>query len=51
MSNLVLGLVIVAILVSASYKIMSDRKRGIKCTGCPYAPKNGQAPKSDCGCH
>ena len=49
MVNIVLGLVIAVIFSAAVYKIYSDRKKGIKCTGCPYSKVNGGSGEG-CSC-
>jgi len=45
---LVIGL-IATILGGASWKVISDKKKGIVCAGCPHAP-NGKKP-ANCSCN
>jgi len=35
--DFVLGIVIFAIVFAASYKIYKEKKKGVKCVGCPYS--------------
>lgn len=49
MVNIVLGIVIAAIFSAAVYKIYSDKKKGIKCSGCPYS-KADDGKGDGCGC-
>lgn len=48
MANFVVILIIVAILSGATAKLVSEKKKGAKCVGCPYS---GQAGGSACSCH
>lgn len=45
MANLLVLLIIALIIAGASYKLIADRKKGVKCSGCPYSEMNEQ------GCH
>jgi len=41
---------VIAVLISlASYKLWRDKQNGVKCAGCPQAPKSGK-PSDSCGC-
>ncbi len=35
--NFLVGLIIIAILAGASYKIYLEKKSGVKCIGCPQS--------------
>lgn len=48
MGNIIVLLVIITIIASASYKIYAEKKKGAKCVGCPYAVESS---KSKCGCN
>jgi hypothetical protein len=37
MGNLLVLLVIALIIAGACYKMVVDKKNGVKCSGCPYA--------------
>jgi hypothetical protein len=37
MVNLLVSLIIVLIIAGACYKLIADKKKGIKCSGCPYS--------------
>ncbi|MFW5980328.1 MAG: FeoB-associated Cys-rich membrane protein [Halanaerobiales bacterium] len=45
MSNLIVGLIILAIISGATAKIIIEKKKGTKCIGCPYADQE------DCSCN
>lgn len=45
--NVIVGLVILAIMTSAIVYIVSEKRKGVKCVGCPYAQGN----KSNCSCN
>lgn len=47
MENLILGIVLLAIVGGAIAKIISEKKKGVKCIGCP----SGQSCKSNHNCH
>ncbi len=47
MMNAIVVIVILAIVAGASCKIISEKRKGAKCVGCPYS-KGDQ--KSNCGC-
>lgn len=48
MGNAIVVIIIVAILCAAGYKVWHDKKNGVKCSGCPHAPKGMCASKSTC---
>jgi hypothetical protein len=47
MSNIIVILVILAIVCAAIAKIVVEKKKGVKCIGCPH----GGTSKSNCGCN
>ncbi len=47
MSNLVVALIILAIVGLSIGKIISEKRKGVKCVGCPHS---GSTNKSQCGC-
>lgn len=49
MSNFVVALIILAILSLSIAKIVIEKRKGVKCVGCPHS---GGSPrkKSECGC-
>lgn len=47
MVDIIVIVVIVGILGLATMKIVRDKKRGVKCSGCPYA----QEGSSNCSCN
>ena len=47
MSNIIVMLVIVAIVCCAIAKIIIEKKKGVKCIGCP----SGGTSKKKCGCN
>ena len=46
MSNLIVGLVILLIISGAAGKIISEKKKGAKCIGCPYS----NSGEDNCNC-
>ena len=54
MTDLILFVILAAIIAAASLFIYKEKKRGVKCIGCPAAcncaGKNGAA-SSCCSCH
>jgi len=48
MVDLIVGLVILSIASLSVWKYRSEKKKGAKCVGCPYSPKNGDG--SGCSC-
>ncbi len=48
MMNIIVGITIVLILSGAVAKIVSEKKKGAKCVGCPYSANNKAS--SNCGC-
>lgn len=52
MTDFILGVIIVVIVGSAIVYIRKETKRGIKCIGCPDAPKCAQRERElASGCH
>lgn len=47
MANIIVILVILAIVCAAITKIVSEKKKGAKCIGCPHSGTS----KSNCGCN
>ena len=45
MADLLVLLIITLIIAGACYKLISDKKKGVKCSGCPYSEMSEQ------GCH
>ena len=43
LTNLVIVLIIVAIIAGAAAKLISDRKKGGPCSGCPYSGLGNQS--------
>lgn len=50
MVDILVGLVIIAIVAGAITKIVIEKRKGVKCVGCPYSGANGKATSS-CGCN
>lgn len=48
MTNIIVGLIIVAILGLAIRKIVVEKKKGAKCIGCPYGGAEDSKCKSSC---
>ncbi len=48
MANIVVVLVLVAIVTLAITKIIIEKRKGVKCVGCPLSAS--QKKKSNCGC-
>lgn len=46
-TNILVVAVIVVIIGSAVYKIISEKKKGRKCIGCPYADNCTSCPSDD----
>jgi len=53
MGNVIVILIILAIVAAASSKLIIDKRNGVKCSGCPHAPKGGFKKNNaqGCGCH
>ncbi len=47
MTNLIVGLVILVIVVGAVAKIIIEKRKGVKCIGCPYSGTD----QSNCNCN
>ena len=50
MTDLILLAVIALIVGGAIVYIRSEKKKGVKCVGCPHA-KTCASARSGCGCH
>lgn len=48
MANIIVGIVIVSIIGLAIAKVISEKRKGAKCIGCPHAGLN---KKDNCGCN
>ena len=48
MADIIIGLMLLAIVGVAIAYIVKEKKRGVKCIGCPSA---GTCQKRSCGCH
>ncbi len=46
-ANIIVGVIIIAIITAATAKIVSEKKKGVKCVGCPYS---GTTDSSKCSC-
>jgi len=46
MSNLIVGLIIIAIICASIAKIIIEKKKGVKCIGC----QESGSKKNGCGC-
>lgn len=55
MESFIVGLIIVAIVGAAVAYIIKEKKKGVKCIGCPSAGACASAKKCSaeggCGCH
>jgi len=53
MGNAIVILIILAIITGASAKLIIDKRNGVKCSGCPHAPKGGMKKNNaqGCGCN
>ncbi len=47
MGNIIIGLLLLAIISASIVKIIIEKKKGVKCIGCP----SGGACKSNCNLH
>jgi hypothetical protein len=48
MANIIVGAVILAIIGLSTAKVISEKRKGVKCIGCPHAGSNN---KSNCSCN
>lgn len=44
MGNILVGMIIIAIIAGASYKIYWNKKNNIMCSGCSACPSNNTCP-------
>lgn len=52
MDNLIVGVILAIILGAAIYYIYKEKKKGVRCVGCPYAGEcAAKAAGSSCECH
>ncbi|MBB6482521.1 FeoB-associated Cys-rich membrane protein [Spirochaeta isovalerica] len=49
MANLIVSLIIISILSLSVLTIVREKRKGVKCVGCPYSKASGKGPA--CGCH
>ncbi|MBN2655788.1 MAG: hypothetical protein JXR86_01905 [Spirochaetales bacterium] len=49
MANLVVSLVLAGIFALSVSKIVREKKKGVKCVGCPFSHASGKG--GSCGCH
>jgi len=49
MVNLIVGLIIIAILSLSITKIIREKRKGVKCVGCPLSAANNGG--KGCSCH
>jgi len=47
MANIIVILVILGIITAAIAKIIIEKRKGVKCVGCPSSPSS----KSNCNCN
>lgn len=47
MANIIVGAVILAIIGLSTAKVISEKKKGSKCIGCPHSGSNN---KESCSC-
>lgn len=51
MGNIIVGLILIAIIALATLKVVADKKNGVKCAGCPHAPKGiKKGQEMTCSC-
>ncbi|WZL72480.1 hypothetical protein QBE52_15645 [Clostridiaceae bacterium 35-E11] len=48
MENIVVGVVILSIIGLSTAKVISEKRKGVKCIGCPHAGSSNK--KSNCSC-
>jgi hypothetical protein len=46
MTNLIVSIIILAIVAGAITKIVIEKKKGVKCIGCPYSESDNE----NCSC-
>ena len=47
MGDIVVGIIILAILAGATYKLYWNKKNDIKCSGCTSCPSNAKCPSME----
>ncbi len=50
MGNLIVGLAIVVILSASIGKYVSEKRKGVKCVGCPMSGSNNKGVQIKCDC-
>lgn len=48
MTNIIVGVIILLIIGLSITKVISEKRKGVKCIGCPHSGNN---KKSNCGCN
>ncbi len=48
MENIIVGIVILSIITLATAKVISEKRKGAKCIGCPHSGYNNKG--SNCSC-
>ena len=51
MENFIIVAVLIAIIGAAVIYIVKEKKRGVKCIGCPAAGQCSRSRNLGCGCH
>lgn len=51
MANLIVVLVLLAIFSLAILKIVTEKRKGAKCVGCPYSTAADNKGGKGCSCH
>ncbi len=56
MTDIIVGIILLAIIGGATYYLYSQKKKGVKCIGCPHSscPSSGahkEDSSSSCSCH
>lgn len=49
MKDIIVGVVIILIIGLSIAKVIREKKKGVKCIGCPHAGTNNK--KSNCSCN
>ncbi|WP_145993140.1 FeoB-associated Cys-rich membrane protein [Tepidibacter mesophilus] len=49
MANIIVGIVILLIITLSIAKVISEKRKGVKCIGCPHSGSNNKT--SNCSCN
>ncbi|MCT4508874.1 MAG: FeoB-associated Cys-rich membrane protein [Tepidibacter sp.] len=49
MANIIVGIVILLIITLSITKVIIEKRKGVKCIGCPHSGSNKK--KSNCSCN